>query len=98
MDDNDNPWANFYENLDSDSEEIIEEQVKESQQDEMLHKIVEKVIEVDKDKYLLLLAQLGVKLSHDFDVSQLKSKEDERNPIASLMKQIKSLQQKIQDI
>lgn len=36
---------------------------------------MEKVLEMDKEKYFLMLAHQGVKLPHDFDVTQLKQRK-----------------------
>lgn len=60
---------------DDDDEEITEETIKEAQQDLKFGKFMEKVLEMNKEKYFLMLAHQGVKFPHEFDITQLKKSE-----------------------
>ncbi|XP_057823738.1 uncharacterized protein LOC131035963 [Cryptomeria japonica] len=62
-------------NQDDDDDKITEETIKEAQQDPKFGKFMEKVLEIDKEKYFVMLAHQGVKLPHDFDVTQLRQSE-----------------------
>ena len=66
---------------------------------------MEKMLEQDMEKYLLLLADKGAKLPKDFDVNQLKETTTPRttsvenpNQIDALTKQIQQLQLQFQNI
>ena len=63
---NTNPLTNLQE------KEITTEEIEKVQQDPHFHKFMEKMLEQDMEKYLLLLADKGAKLPKDFDVNQLK--------------------------
>lgn len=58
-----------------DDEEINEETIKEAQQDPKFNKFMENVLEMDKEKYFLMLAHQGAKLPNDFDITWLRQNE-----------------------
>lgn len=67
-----NTWKNY---LNMDEEEITEEIIEEAQKDPGLHKLLEKIIEIGKQKYFLLLSSKGIKIPEDFDTEQPKQTE-----------------------
>lgn len=57
-----------------DGEETIEKDIEDAQQDSKFHKFIEKVLENDAQKYFMMLANRGLRLPLDFDVTHLMSK------------------------
>lgn len=57
---------------DSDSD-LDEQKVLDASQDPKFQKLMEKVMEKEKEKYFLHLAHQGLKLPSDFDISKLKT-------------------------
>lgn len=67
-----NTWKNY---LNMEEEDIIDDIIEEAQQDLGLHKILEILIEADKQKYFLLLSSKSIKIPEDFDTDQPKQTE-----------------------
>ena len=54
-------------------DEPTEKDIKKAMKDPKFQKIMDKILNLDKERYLHTLAQHGVKLSSDFDVNQLRN-------------------------
>lgn len=61
--------------VESDNEQ--EEELKEAKQNPKFLKILEQIIQRDKEKYFLFLVDQGAKLPKDFDTKKLKATEEE---------------------
>lgn len=55
-----------------DDYEIMEEIIRGAQQDPKFGRFLERIIEVDKEKYFLMLAHQGAKLPSNFDITSIK--------------------------
>lgn len=73
----DNPFFHQYgsHSQNDDDEAIMKETIKEAQQDPKFGKFMKKVLEMDKEKYLLMLASQGAKFPHGFDDLRLRQIE-----------------------
>lgn len=60
----------FYNYQDIEIEDTSEKLIQEAQQDPKFQKFMEKFLENDKDKYLLMLNSHGAKLSDDFNTKK----------------------------
>lgn len=54
--------------------EIIEELIQECQENPSFQKLMERLIEVDKEKYMLMLTSKGVRLPKDFDTEIFRTR------------------------
>lgn len=86
--------------IDSNDERDEEHHLREVEQDPKFHKALENILECNKEKYFLYLANKGAKLPHDFDTENLKRSLDETplSDLSALSQQIKALQGKIKDM
>lgn len=62
-------------------------------QDQELLEVMEKLIDKDREKFFLNLAQAGVKLPYDFDIDQLKKYQQQDDPMNAMTRQIKAFQE-----
>lgn len=69
----------------------IESKIEDFQQDPKLVDIMDKILEKNKEHYILTLAQQGAKLSFDFDVTNLKWNEEE-SPLDIVTQKLQDLQ------
>lgn len=58
-------------------QEATKESVNEATQDPLFLEVMDKLLERDKERHFLNLAQLRVKIPHDYNTSTLKKDEEE---------------------
>lgn len=55
---------------------ITEELLQECQENPSFQRLMERLIEADKEKYILMLSSKGVRLPEDFDTENLRNVDD----------------------
>ena len=54
-------------------DEPIEKKIKEAMKDPRFQKTIDRILNLDKERYFLTLAQQGVKIPNDFDVNKFRN-------------------------
>lgn len=85
-------------NTEPTAEDAMDEKFSEAIQCPYFRKLMEKAMDLDREKHFMDLAQKGLKLPRDFDVNQLKAPEVEESTLDIMNKQFKAFQMQLDSI